>query len=167
MTTSDLTASDYTAARVRALRRRRALTIDDLAARCAKLGAPGLTRHVLYKIEASRDVPSRTPRPVTVDELLILAAALNCPPVSLLIPPDDHTEPYPVTPDLSAERGQVRAWVRGVVPLTDDDDPREFYAELPADEFYSVHGAVSVTTSPPRPRVSRPRKPSKAKEEPR
>ena len=71
--------------------------------------------------------------------------------MSLLVPPDGDGELYPVTPALTGTRFGVRAWIRGTGPLDDDDDPREYYAELPRGEFYmpahrdsdgTWHGAV-------------------------
>jgi hypothetical protein len=100
-----------------------------------------------------------------VDELLVLAAALNCPPVSLIVPPDDSDQPYAVTAAVTAGRFGVRAWIRGVGPLLDndgllDDDPREYHSELPRGEFYlpayagddDREGHGSVQQGPPRPR---------------
>jgi len=78
------TPSDVVAARVKQVRKRRALTVADLAARCAELGAPQLTAQALYKLEARRPGKLR-PRPVTVDELFILARALDVTVGELLI----------------------------------------------------------------------------------
>jgi transcriptional regulator with XRE-family HTH domain len=69
--------SDDVAREVRAARQRRGLTVAQLAARCAYLGAPKLTTQALYKLEGQRDNPGRRPRSVTVDELFILADALQ------------------------------------------------------------------------------------------
>jgi transcriptional regulator with XRE-family HTH domain len=160
---NESTPSDVVAARVREVRTRRGLTTAQLAARCAALGAPGLTAQALYKLEGQRDPAKRRPRPVTVDELLALSAALNVAPVSLLVPPDDSDQPYAVTATVTASRFGVRAWIRGIGPLLDnggliDDDPREFHAEDPRGEFYlpayagddehEGHGAVQQ--GPPR-----------------
>jgi transcriptional regulator with XRE-family HTH domain len=135
--------SDVVAARVREVRGKRNLTVAGLAARCAELGAPELTAQALYKLEQRRPGKLR-PRPVTVDELLALAAALNCPPVCLLVPPDDPGEPYAVTAALTEDRFSVRAWIRGAGPLLGDedhpnkyDDNREYYAELPPGEYFT------------------------------
>jgi transcriptional regulator with XRE-family HTH domain len=157
--------SDVVAARVREVRGKRKLTVAELAARCAALGAPDLTAQALYKLEGRRPGKLR-PRPVTVDELLALAAALNCPPVSLLVPPDDSGRPYAVTAAVTASRFEVRAWIRGTGPLLDngellDDDPRQFYAELPRGESYTPGHMTSdgeawvgpVQQGPPRPRT--------------
>jgi transcriptional regulator with XRE-family HTH domain len=156
------TPSDVVAARVHQVRKRRGWTVADLAARCAEIGAPELTTHALYKLE-QRESASRRPRPVTVDELLVLSAALNVAPVSLLVQPDDSDQPYAVTATVTADRFGVRAWIRGVGPLLDnggltDDDPREFHAENPRGEFYvpayagddEHEGYGAVQQGPPR-----------------
>jgi transcriptional regulator with XRE-family HTH domain len=77
------TPSDQVARRVRELRADRGLTVAELAARCAEEGMPRLTAQVLYKLEGQRS--KRTPRPVSVDELLILARALDVPVSELLL----------------------------------------------------------------------------------
>jgi transcriptional regulator with XRE-family HTH domain len=79
------TPSDQVARRVRELRTDRNMTVKDLAARCAEEGMPGLTAQTLYKLEAQRDPAKRKPRPVSVDELLVLARALDVPVSELLI----------------------------------------------------------------------------------
>jgi transcriptional regulator with XRE-family HTH domain len=80
----DGSISDRVAERIRTLRMDRGLTAADLAERCAKAGMPRLTAQVLYKLEGQRDRQDRPPRPVTVDELVVLAAALQVPPSALL-----------------------------------------------------------------------------------
>jgi hypothetical protein len=133
------TPSDVVAARVREVRGKRHLTVADVAGRCAALGAPDLTAQALYKLEQRRPGKLR-PRPVTVDELLVLAAALNVAPVHLLVPVDDPDAPYPVTPKVTTRRFTARAWVRGIGPADPDADLREFHSEVPAGEFYTPAG---------------------------
>jgi transcriptional regulator with XRE-family HTH domain len=129
------TPSDVVAARVKQVRKRRVLTVADLAARCAELGAPQLTAQALYKLEARRPGKLR-PRPVTVDELLALALALNVAPVHLLVPPDDSDAPYQITETVTVtSRFVARGWIRGVAPLS--GDRREFDTEEPEGEHYS------------------------------
>jgi len=74
--------SDLVAERVRKLRKERGLTAAELAARCAEAGMPQLTTQVIYKLEGQRT--NRAPRPVTVDEVLVLADALTVPPAVLV-----------------------------------------------------------------------------------
>jgi hypothetical protein len=130
------TPSDAVAARVKQVRKRRDLTVADLAARCAELGAPQLTAQALYKLEGQRESAGRRPRPVTVDELLALALALNVAPVHLLVPPDEPDTPYRVTATVTERRFLVRGWIRGIGPLDPDTDLREFHSEVPPGEFY-------------------------------
>jgi hypothetical protein len=117
------------------------MTIKALAERCAELGAPGLTAQALYKLEGQRDRADRRPRPVTVDELLVLALALNVAPVHLLVPTDDAGEPYPVTATVEADSSRVRGWARGLFMLRRlprVGDQRQFFAHVPEDEFEAV-----------------------------
>jgi hypothetical protein len=144
---NEQTPSDVVAARVREVRGKRKLTIAGLAARCAALGAPDLTPQALYKLEGRRP-GKRRPRPVTVDELLALAAALNAAPVHLLVP-TDHSEGYQVTSTVSVSAGSARAWIRGILPLLPSDDGRDYWSEVPMDEFYmpahlSADGEVMI-----------------------
>jgi hypothetical protein len=132
------TVSDVVAARVREVREKRRITAVDLAGRCAALGEPQLTVQALYKLEGRRESPkSRRPRPVTVDELITLAIALNVAPVHLLVPPDDSDAPYQLTSKITARRFPVRGWIRGIGPIDPDADRREFYTEVPEGEFYT------------------------------
>lgn len=124
------------AARVRQVRTKRGMTVANLAARCAELGAAELTAQALYKLEGRRASTSGRSRPVTVDELLTLALALNVAPVHLLVPVDGPGENYPVIGDVHARRFGVRAWIRGVGSIDPDADPREFHSEVPPGEFY-------------------------------
>jgi hypothetical protein len=144
---------------VKQVRIRRGITVPELAERCAAIGAPHLTAQSIYKIEGQRESSTRPPRRVTVDELLILAIALNVAPVNLLVPPDDSDTPYPLTSRITARRFSVRAWIRGVGPIDPDASLREFYTEVPEGEFYTpAHTDSSgefigaVQQGPPRPR---------------
>ena len=76
-----MTVSDSVAARIRQVRKRRGWSPADLAARCTALGATDLTENVIENIESRSARASKRPRPVTVDELLALAAALAVAPV--------------------------------------------------------------------------------------
>jgi hypothetical protein len=75
---------------------------------------------------------------ISVDELLALAFILNVAPVHLLVPPDDPHAPYEVTPKVTEDRSSVRAWIRGVNTIDYDADWRQFFAEVPKEEWYSV-----------------------------
>jgi transcriptional regulator with XRE-family HTH domain len=109
---SQPTPSDLIAERIRNLRKSRGLTIADLAARCAAAGMPKLTAQALYKLEGQRESSTRRPRPVSVDELLVLAYVLDAAPAHLIAGLDDDT-PFPVTPELSVPAIDARRWIRG------------------------------------------------------
>jgi transcriptional regulator with XRE-family HTH domain len=134
---NESTPSDVVAARVREVRTRHGLTTAQLAARCAALGAPGLTAQALYKLEGQRDPAKRRPRPVTVDELLVLALALDVAPVHLLVP-TGYDEDYRITGAVSTRAASARAWIRGVLQLQlPGQDARVYYSEVPEGEFYT------------------------------
>jgi hypothetical protein len=142
------TTSDIVAARIRAVRRKRDLTVAGLAEQCAAAGYPELTEHALYSLEGRRSGTRRPARAVTVDELLALAKVLQVAPVHLLVPPaagDD--EPYPVTHEVTAPARQVREWVRGYELLPGDD--RQLYlTEVPPGEFEEIAGVMFPADQP-------------------
>lgn len=72
------TPSERVAKRIRALRHAQdpVLPVAELAARCAELGMPELTAQALYRLEQGATA-NRKARPVTVDELFVLARALD------------------------------------------------------------------------------------------
>jgi transcriptional regulator with XRE-family HTH domain len=121
------------ARRVKELRGKRGLSAAALAKRMTELGVKW-DRSIVANLEGGRR------QTVSVAELLALALALNVAPVHLLVPIDGPDEPYWVTPGLTYRRDGVRAWIRGVTSIDQDADWREFFAEVPKDEFYSVQG---------------------------
>ena len=122
------------------MRKRRDWSPADLAARCAELGAADLTENVIENIESRSARASKRPRPVTVDELLTLAAALNVAPVHLLVSPDDFVKPYRLTSGINTAAVYVRYWIRGFLPLG-EADPREYFSEVPRTEYESAQTA--------------------------
>jgi transcriptional regulator with XRE-family HTH domain len=105
--TRELSARDVAADRIKEWRRRRAMTGEDLAARCAELGAPHLTRPIIASIETRR-------RGVSVDDLLALALALDVPPVLLLALPDDGHDALAITTAVHiADPEVLRGWLVG------------------------------------------------------
>jgi transcriptional regulator with XRE-family HTH domain len=137
--TKPLTPTQVVAARMHALRRKRGWSAAELARRMKAAGIPW-ERIVVTKLETGRRAS------VSVDELLALCAVLNCPPVMLMTADErDHPdyEPggvilnYQVTPTAASDMGHMRAWIRGAVTLNADDDPREYYAELPRGESFT------------------------------
>jgi len=123
------------AARVREMRTKRGWSGADLSRELRAVGVQW-ERAMVAKLETGRR------KSVSVTELLALAYVLNVAPVHLLVPPDGPGEPYEVTPKVAADRVSARAWVRGVTSINDDADPREFFAEVPREEFYAVQQAM-------------------------
>lgn len=64
------------------------------------------------------------PRSVTVDDLYSLAAALDVPPLSLLLPTGSDHRVQVGPQGESADR--LRAWITGVQPLNTTRDPERF-----------------------------------------
>jgi transcriptional regulator with XRE-family HTH domain len=102
-------ASDAVAAQIKHLRARRSMTVKDLAARCRELGADQLTANVITNIEVRR-------RDVAVDELLVLALALDVPPAHLLTPSTSSARIALTTTEIY-EAEAVEQWIIGVTPL--------------------------------------------------
>ena len=136
------------AARIRQVRKRRGVSPADLAERCAALGAADLTENVIENIESRSARASKRPRPVTVDELLALAAALNVAPVHLLVPPDDYRKPYRLTSTVRETAVYVRHWIRGEIQLP-GADPREYFGEVPLTEYKWADTAGTGWPLPP------------------
>jgi transcriptional regulator with XRE-family HTH domain len=127
------TPSDLIAARVRQVRTERGMTTAQLADRCADLGAPLLTAQALYKLEGQRESASRRPRPVTVDELLALALALDVAPANLVVPLDDD-QPWAITETVTERAFEARQWFRGHHALA-RTDWRTFHNNRPDSEL--------------------------------
>lgn len=78
---------DVIAAQVRKYRLLKNWSVKRLAEECARLGAPQLTAPSLSNIERGQDVSAkRTRRRVLVEELAVLARALDVPPLLLVFP---------------------------------------------------------------------------------
>ena len=83
------TPSDIIASQVRKRRRQVNMNRQQLAERCASIGAPQITVAALTNIETGRpDKDGKRRREVTVEELLALAHALSINPVDLMVPAD-------------------------------------------------------------------------------
>src|SRR5690349_18934210 len=95
------------AGQVKQLRRHRGMTAQQLADRCASLGAPGITTNVIANIETRR-------RDVSVDELLMLALALDVAPLHLLTPDGDATVRLAISPTVTVAHAEdLQQWLRG------------------------------------------------------
>jgi transcriptional regulator with XRE-family HTH domain len=127
------TPSETVAYRVREIRRKRDMTVVQLAERCAELDMPGLTAQSLFNIETTR--PGRPQRPVSVDELVAIAIALDVFPRDLLAPVNDGPSwSVAATGSMDVPRGEFRQWVNGERPLPTQDE-RLVWAELPPEEW--------------------------------
>jgi len=104
---------DVLADKVRAYRERAGLRQDDLAERTAQLGHP-MSRVTLAKIEAGGTRADNA----TLDDVLVLAAALDVPPPLLFLPLGE-AEAVSIAPDLIAHPHVVLDWLAG------EDDLRE------------------------------------------
>jgi transcriptional regulator with XRE-family HTH domain len=122
---TNLSASDLAGRHVRQARLRRGWTAAELAARCAKTGAPQLSSTVITNIETRR----RASRQVAIDELLILARVLEIHPVQLIVPLDasEHLE---VLPGDEMDALEAVTWIGGgAIPLHD----RELASSAPEE----------------------------------
>lgn len=112
------TPSDRVAGFVQEFRQSQGMSVTHLAKRCADLGMPELTAQVIYKIEGRRKAPSGRPRPVTVDELVVLARALGV-PVGRLLYGDDAVRFPSTAPEAQAVLRQLADLVEDSVLFED------------------------------------------------
>lgn len=141
------TVSDLIAERLRGLLADRKMTVRELAGRCDAAGMPKLTAQALYKLVGQRDRPDRPPRPVTVDELLVLAYALDVNPLYLICGLDDAA-PVPIAPQIrTISAGEVWAWVQGNIALPGVDEA-QYVMSLPpnmrTDYVRDPEGALAL-----------------------
>jgi transcriptional regulator with XRE-family HTH domain len=123
--------SDRVGAAVKDVRTRHGWRREDLAAKCAALGAPHLTAPLIYDIESGRrnkDTGKRR-RQVSADDVMVLALALDVAPVHLMVPLDDD-EQVALTETISERAQLVRSWVRGPHAF-EGTDRRMFYSYVP------------------------------------
>lgn len=102
----NLSASDLAGQRIGQIRQRLGWTRQQLADRCAAIGAPYITAAVITDLETRR----RSTRKITVDEWLILAKVLDVPPV-FLITPLDASETLEVAPGVDLGPLDAAAWI--------------------------------------------------------
>ena len=118
--------ADAVARNVSAVRQRRQLTQQGLAAKLASLGRP-MQGSAVAKIETGR-------RAVTVDDLVALAAALNVTPARLLLPDASEHEPVLVTPRSAVPAYAAWQWMTGSHSLLAEganlNDPEVRHQEL-------------------------------------
>jgi transcriptional regulator with XRE-family HTH domain len=128
------TPSENIANQLRRRRRQLDLNRQQLAEKCASVGAPQLTLAALTNIETGRpDANGKRRRDITVDELLALAHALGIHPVDLMVPGDaPDKEPYSVTPDVTTTAAKARDWIAGIGFLVEPESPMEFAVAIQA-----------------------------------
>lgn len=134
---TSVTPNEIVAKRVAEVRRRRGWTAEQLAQKCRDVGAENFTTAKVNNIETRR---SR----VTVDELCVLARALDVAPVNLVIPPDmGSDEGYAITATVGLGAGRIRQWFRGIYPWPNGD--RHIYlTESPVDEWIPPPGSYNT-----------------------
>ncbi len=137
------TPSDLIAQRIRDLRNDRGMSVPDLAARCKAAGLPRLTAQALYKLEGQRG--KRTPRPISIDELLVIAFVLDIAPVHLIAGLDDDAQ-LPLGADWTVSAAAARQWIRGLAPMADGDRKR-YLANVPPSEENARWFVVRDVTS--------------------
>ncbi len=118
------------ARQVRESRERKPWSQEQLVDRLREMGVEW-DRATLARLEAGR-------RKVSLDEALLLAAALGVSPQYLVLPRSN--EPVQLAPNLTVEVRLARDWMRGFTPLSDDDE-RSFFTEVPDDQLAAVGGS--------------------------
>lgn len=124
------TPGEVFAQRLREVRTRRGWSQRELAERLMDLGVTTLSRATLAKIEAGRGRAAN----VSVADALAIASALGVSPLAL-VTPARLAEQVAVTPKRIVSGGRLRGWIRQSWPLSDEDDRRVFFSELPTEEF--------------------------------
>ena len=115
---------------LRRCRLRKEWTQDDMAKRVTELGI-AVDRATIAKIETGK-------RNVSVDDVFVLAMALDVSPIQLLLP-HEVAAPVAVTPTTTEIAGRVRAWMRGYVPLNwRDVKAQRFYFEQIGDDEWQM-----------------------------
>lgn len=107
------TPSAAIAAQIRLRRQQLGLNREQLAAKCAEIGAPQLTQAALTNIETGRPgKDKRRRRDVSVEELLILARALETSPLLMMFP-IGHQEEVEVLPGQGVDTWEALRWFTG------------------------------------------------------
>lgn len=133
------TVSEVVPRRLREARASRLWTQGDLANEMSTIGSP-MHRTTIAKIEKAK-------RPVAVDELVALAAALDVSPTFLLLPLDGK-EPVQAAPKVVAEAETLGRWMAGLSALK-ESNKQTYRAHVPewvAEDRIALHqiGAAEV-----------------------
>lgn len=115
------------ARRIKEARKARGWSVRHLAERCAEEGMPSLDRSTLAKIEAGQR------QRLGIDELLVLARALNVGLVYLVFPLDDDTL-VRITPQMQQTALWLRDWAAGKTPLPPERDEDGYFQQAPERE---------------------------------
>lgn len=114
-----MTISETFATRLREARQRRRWSQAELAQRVTALGHR-LDKATIAKIErAGLEERTAKARRVTIEDAVALAAALDVPLLSLLLPAED--EDLALAPELVLRSRLASAWMAGVLPLRGED----------------------------------------------
>jgi len=111
--------SDVVGERIASLRKAHGVTRDELSSRCGALGWP-LTVAVLTNIETGRRKGAERRREISIDEIAVIARALEIPPVLLCYPVGEPgtTE---VVPGVEGDPWQGARWFCGEATLNGSD----------------------------------------------
>jgi transcriptional regulator with XRE-family HTH domain len=115
--------STVAAERIRTTRDRRGLTQAQLAAALTRLGHP-MHQSAIAKIEARE-------RKITLDDVLVLAVALDVPPGLLFVPVESDAD-LALTPTMKIHPWYAWEWVRGLEPLPGRATPEWWDGSEPA-----------------------------------
>lgn len=131
------TQTGHVAAQLRRYRAERGISAQRLSDRCAELGFP-IPRPVLSNLENGRR------ESVTLAELLVLAAALEIPPVELIIP-IGHEKQVEILPDTVVPTWTAARWVRGDrEPDWFDRPPLDFSENVAIDLFVTHQSLIDA-----------------------
>ena len=131
------TAGQAFARQVRESRERKPWSQEQLVDRLREMGVEW-DRATLARLEAGK-------RKASLDEAMLLAAALGVSPQYLFLPRSN--EPVQLAPNLTVEVRLARDWVRGYTPLNEADE-RSFFTEVPDDQLAAAAamGGFSLET---------------------
>jgi transcriptional regulator with XRE-family HTH domain len=111
--------SDVVGERIAEIRRRLNVSRDDLAKRCTEHGWP-MTAAILTNIETGRKQQGRRRREISIDEIAVIARALEIPPV-LLCYPVGEPRTTEVAPGVEGDPWQGARWFCGEATLDGSD----------------------------------------------
>lgn len=123
-TSRHVSVRDLVGYRLQELRKRRGLTAQQFADRCATRGAPQLTRNFVTSLETRR-------RGLTVDDFIALAYSLDTAPMALLDLSENLDEVVDVTSTVQvSDTEQWRNWLVGDAALEGSDSRLYYGTEL-------------------------------------